>query len=114
MVNNSLLNFNSGLRYERIALKGSTSFSINASSIKTITISHNLGYVPYIKSWYTFVDGKYFDLFAGTASFNLDGNSMQIDNSNADTTNFYVVLDNSSAGTISGNIYYRIYAEPQT
>lgn len=113
MSNLNNLSFDSLLRVEHIALKSSSAFSVGAFAVKTITIPHNLGYSPYFKLFYTFVDNKYFAGFAGPGSFNIDGNSMQLDNINVDSTNLYVVVDNSGAGTITGTLYYRIYAEPQ-
>lgn len=108
--------FTSAARYERVALKSSQPFSVAGGGFATttVTIPHNLGYRPYVKAKYTFGSGKYFDLFAGPGSFNLDGNSAQIDNANADTTNYVVVIDNFGVPAITGTIYYRIYAEPQT
>lgn len=106
--------FNSGNRYEHIALKSSVPFSVAGGGFAntTITIPHNLGYKPYVKSWYTF-GGKIFDLFAGPASFNLDGNSAQISNANVTTANYIIFIENFGVPAINGTIYYRIYAEPQ-
>jgi hypothetical protein len=109
----SKLAFDSTFRYERIATKGSATFgAIVPFGTQTVTISHNLGYVPYVKSWYTY-GGKIFDLFAGIASFDIDGNGGQIDNSYVTSSDFVVTIINFGAGNISGTIYYRIYAEPQ-
>lgn len=111
----SKIAFSSPFRYERVALKGSSPFSIAGGGfgITTVTITHNLGYRPYYKAWYTYGDGKYFRLFAGTGSFNIDGNSGQIDNANVTTTNLIIIIDNPGVPAISGTVYYRIYAEPQ-
>lgn len=112
-VNNANLDFSTAFRYEHIAVKGNIAFSVPAFGFVTNTIPHNLGYNPYVKSFYTFGDGKYFQLFTGTVSFNVDGNNMQIDDAFTDTVNYYVNLLNNAAGTVTGTIYYRIYAEPQ-
>lgn len=107
--------FSSAFRYERVALKSSQAFSVAGGGFAntTVTIPHNLGYRPYIKAKYTYGSGKYFDLFAGPGSFNLDGNSAQISNANATTTNYIVFIENFGVPAISGTIYYRIYAEAQ-
>lgn len=112
----SKLNFYSGSRYERVVLKSSMPFAVAGGgfAFTTVTIPHNLGYEPYYKAWYGFGDGKYFQLFAGTGSFNIDGNSAQIDNITVTTTDLIVVVDNFGVPAISGTIYYRIYAEPQS
>lgn len=111
------LAFDSVFRYGYIAAKGSISISIGTvfpATIPTYTIAHNLGYKPFVKSWYSFSDGKVFDLFAGPASYNIDGNAIQVDNSYVDTTNFYVTFFGlTNPGTVTGKLYYRIYAEPQ-
>lgn len=106
--------FNSGNRYERIVLKSSAPFSVAGGGFAntTVTIPHNLGYKPYVKSWYTF-GGKVFDLFAGPASFNLDGNSAQISNANVTTSSYIIFIENFGGAVINGTIEYRIYAEPQ-
>lgn len=107
--------FTSGARYERIELKGSSGFSVAGGGFAntTVTIPHNLGYRPYVKAKYTYGSGKYFDLFAGPGSYNLDGNGGQISNANATTANYVVFIENFGVPAISGTIYYRIYAEPQ-
>lgn len=110
----SKLASDSANRDERIILKGSMSFSVGAFGIQTYTVSHGLGYIPYVKSFYTFGDGKYFRLFAGTASYALDGNGGQIDNEDIDSSNYSVSVSENNGGPISGTIHYRIYAEPQT
>lgn len=112
----SKLSFYSGSRYERVLLKSSQAFSVVGGGFgqTTVTIAHNLGYKPYYKAWYGFGDGKYFQLFAGTGSFNIDGNSAQIDNVSVTTSNLVIVVDNFGVPAISGTIYYRIYAESQT
>lgn len=116
MVDYSKLAFDSSLRIEHIALKGSSSFTLtNSVGLVIVTIPHNLGYSPYFKMFYGFGDGKYFGGFAGPASFDIDSNQVQIDNMYADTVNLYVQVSlNFWTVDIHGIIYYRIYAEPQS
>lgn len=109
----SKLASDSANRDERIVLKSNIPFSIAAFGVQTYTIAHGLGYIPYVKSFYTFGDGKYFRLFAGTASYALDGNGGQIDNEEIDTTNYVITVSENNGSPIGGIIYYRIYAEPQ-
>jgi hypothetical protein len=111
----SKLSFDSGFRYERVVLKGSVAFSVGTvfpATTPTYTIAHNLGYKPYVKAWYTYGDGRYFALSAGPSSYNLGGNSIQIDNSYVDTANFYVTFFGFTVAA-TGTLYYRIYAERQ-
>jgi hypothetical protein len=109
----SKLAFYSGSRYERIALKGNFPFTIAASTFPVYTITHNLGYIPYVKLWYTFSDSKYFPMFSGASSFSIDGNLIQVDDITVTTTTISVTMENDDSVTHTGTIYYRIYAEPQ-
>jgi hypothetical protein len=107
----SKIAFSSAYRYERVVAKGSTAITTGAS-LRTMTIAHNLGYKPYFKAWYTFSSGKYFQLFAGTTSYNIDGNDEQVEDVYVDNTNLYVTLFDTTFGAgHSGTIYYRFYAE---
>jgi hypothetical protein len=109
----SKLAFYSGTRYERTALKSHVAFSLAAFGVQTLTVAHNLGYVPYYKLFYAYGDGKYFQMFAGNGSYAIDGNGGQVDNIYPDSTNIYIELSENNGSPISGTIYYRIYAEPQ-
>lgn len=110
----SKIAFSSAYRYERVSLKSSVAFSVAGGGFAStiITVTHSLGYKPYYKAWYTY-GGKKFQLYAGTGSYNIDGNGGQIDNVNVTNTTFVVTVANFGAPAISGTIYYRIYAEPQ-
>lgn len=110
----SKLASDSANRDERIVLKNHVAFSVTAFGVQTYTVAHNLGYIPYVKSFYTYGDGKYFRLFAGNTSYALDGNGGQVDNEEVDATNYTVTISENNGSPISGTIYYRIYAEPQT
>lgn len=113
-VDRSKLSAYSRDRNEYVVVKTSVAFSLPATSFNnTATITHNLGYVPYVKLWYTF-GGKIFSLFSGPNSYNIDGNNVQVDDINIGTTTVVVTLENNSAGIVTGRIYARIYAEPQT
>lgn len=112
----SKLVFSSNFRYEYIAKKGSVLFTVTTTfpnAVVTYTIPHNLGYIPFFRAWYTFNNISFFELFSGSTSYNIGGNGIEIDTVYADTTNLYVTVDNQGAATVSGRIYYRIYAEPQ-
>jgi hypothetical protein len=125
-LNPANLAFSSAFRYQYIAkngsgnpLKGHLSFDVSTTypnAVTTYTIPHNLGYVPFFKMWYSFGDGKYYALSAGPSTYNLDGNGFQMDDAYADATNLYFTADNTnfSGPDITGTVFYRIYAEPQT
>lgn len=108
----SKVSFTNKFRYERQVVKGSSPFSMGAFGSATVTIPHNLGYMPYVKVWYTYASGKVYELFAGANSYDLDGNGAQVDNTWADSSNLYVSFFSFSGSTINGRVYYRIYAEP--
>lgn len=109
----SKLAFYSGSRYERVSTKTSVAFSLPPASFNNfVTITHNLGYIPYVKLWYTF-GGKVYPMFSGPFSFNLDGNSVQVDDITLTTTTVVATFENNSAGTVTGTMYARVYAEPQ-
>lgn len=114
-VDTNKLSFYSGTRYERVNIKSSVTFSVAGGGFATttVTVPHNLGYKPYYRAWYTFSSGKYFQLFSGNGSFDLDGNSAQIDTVSVTTTSLVVLIDNFGAPAITGRLYYRIYEEAQ-
>lgn len=107
------LAFTSKFRYEQVQLHGSMPFSVTmAEFYKEFTITHNLGYTPFFRLWYDFGDGRVFELFAGPNSYNIAGNSAQVDNIYADGTKIVVAIDNFGSGpTVAGKIYWRIYQE---
>lgn len=107
------LAFDSANRVERISTKSHANFSVPAFGFITVTVPHNLGYIPYYKAFYTYGAGKYYQLYAGVDSYDIAGNMVQIDNVYEDTVNFYVDVLSSAAGVVTGTIYYRIYAEQQ-
>ena len=109
----SKLSFQSNSRYERISIKSHIGFSVAAFGATTYTIAHNLGYLPYVKAYYTYDNVKFFELFSGNRSYAMGGNGGQIDTAYVDTVNYYVKVSENSGAAISGTIYYRIYAEPQ-
>lgn len=113
----SKLSFTSKFRYEHIALKGHADFTVAAGtgSTTTVTITHDLGYKPYYKARYTYGSGKYFSLFAGTSSYDIDGNMGEVVSVSVTDTALIIVMSNFDiSNPISGTIYYRIYAEPES
>lgn len=106
------ISFMSAVRYERVAFKSHVPYSVSAFGIQHISIPHNLGYEPYVQAWYDCNDGKMRKLFSGNASYDAVTGS-QIDTEKVDTANYYIDVSEQNGGTVSGTIYYRIYAEPQ-
>lgn len=105
--------FDSQFRYERVYKRGSTPFSVAAFGVTTLTIPHNLGYVPYFKLWISYTTNGYiFDVASGPSSYGLGGNGGQTDSVKADSTNVYIsVSESTGAGSIAGTVYYKIFAE---
>lgn len=108
--------FTSTYRYEYVSLKNSVSISIAGGGFGTsvVTITHSLGYIPYYKIWIEYASGKKFRAFSGTGSYDIDGNGAQIDSIKATTSTLVINLSNFAVAQVDGNLYYRIYAEPQT
>jgi hypothetical protein len=106
-LNNSA--FISTSRYEHIALKSHQSFTTGSNSV-TVTITHNLGYVPYNKLYLQFPgDSNYYPIFSGGA---LAYDNWQVVNYTATTTSIIFTTTSPSASQ-TATVYYRIYAEPQ-
>ena len=105
------------MRYEYVATKGTAPFTIGTTpfALYTVVIPHNLGYVPFYKMRYKYTgDDRYFDMFAGVDSYDIAGNDKQVYDIVADTTNITVTFTDGGGGTgATGNVYYRIYAEPK-
>lgn len=108
--------FNSAYRYEQVALTTSATFSLSGAFASTTkAIPHNFGYKPYVKAWYTYNSGKYYQLFAGVGSYNIAGNGYQVEDAHMTTTDFIVKIaeENGAATSASGVIYCRFYSEEQ-
>lgn len=105
--------FSSKFRYEYISVKGESAFTTSGGGTNTamITIPHNLGYVPFFRTYFLFSDiGGYYGGFNGPGL--LLGN-WEIESINADTADLNISLNNSTSTPTNGTVYYRIYAEPQ-
>lgn len=108
--------FDSRYRYERVGLKGHVDFSTSGFFV-SVTVSHNLGYVPYYKAYAKLDsdDNYYYLSSAGPNILYGTGSSLtRLENFFADTINLYCTFDNFTPGTLSGSFFYRIYEEPQS
>jgi hypothetical protein len=119
----SKVQFFSGLNYQKIALAGTTTATVPFATPTTVTIPHNLGYVPTVKVWYEpmissdgvsyaasnqiwpLADFQFGDIFEASPTFDLGTTGYAY----IDSTNLYVVLTDASGGTVSIPIYYRFY-----
>lgn len=108
--------FASSYNYQKIAIDGNQSVSVPFTTDTTITIPHDLGYVPTAKVWYE----PYFDNAPSGEIWPLSGfqhGDLIIDSLNTighaylDETNLYVVLYDTSGSTVSIPLYWRIYYE---
>lgn len=114
--------FSSGLNYQKIAAQGTTIASVPFTTPTTITIAHDLGYVPTAKVWYepyVYQSGSYQasdqiwplagfqfgDIVEASPTFDL----ATIGYTYLDETNLYVVLTDASGSTVDIPIHYRIY-----
>ena len=105
--------FSSKYRYERVVLKKTYSFTVSASSTSNVTISHGLSYVPFVKMFCDFGDSKMFPLFSSPSSYNIDGNSFEVDNVYVDSQDINLSFENDSSSSVTINVHIRVYAEPQ-
>lgn len=100
----------------RLQDTGSGTYSIPASAgIHTVTVAHNLGYVPYFKCYVAFDD------HAGHVTKMQDATSWTTDYGvgimrflpKADTTNLYLRWNNTTgAGSWTSDYYYFIGRDP--
>lgn len=111
----SKLSATSTTRYEYVNSKSSMAFSVLPGGFPTYTVSHNLGYKPYYRAWYTYGNGVYHELFAGFDSYDIESKGVQVAGVEMSDTAFSVTFDGATnPGTVTGTVYYRIYAEPVT
>lgn len=110
--NYSKILFSSLFNYQKEAIVGSGNFALAALSNTTITIPHNLGYVPTARVWYE----PYFNSapsnqiwpLAGYQYGDLASNTLNhVGYAYLDSTNLYIVINSSTAVTIP--VYWRIY-----
>jgi len=108
----SEVEWSAAYRYEQIFSKSHVSFTTSASMPYTanITVPHNLGYVPFFRTFFQFAgDSNYYMGFNGPTVLLGD---WTINDINADTANLNASVNNF-ANQSSGVFYYRIYEEPQ-
>jgi hypothetical protein len=106
------LAFSTQFRVEHVATKSHIDYTLAPFDFQTITIPHNLGYVPFFRLWVQFPGSSnlYYQA-SGPGTFALVG-SFQIEDIYADTTNVYVRIADYGGGSGNGKVYYRVYAEP--
>ena len=103
------IQFSTEFNYQRQVISGTRSQALAAWNIRTITISHGLGYVPFFRLYVKMPSGKTYIAAAGASLY--DG-GFQVEEFYADTNNLYITVSESS-GSASGtvNFYYKIYEE---
>lgn len=112
-VDNSKLSFRTAFRYEHIAknsngnlLKGNV---IIASSNSSVTVPHNLGYVPYCKVFYEYPAGTIMPALATAGAF------IEVDFVPTTTGLTITAYTNYETPAFSNlKVYYRIYEESIT
>jgi hypothetical protein len=108
--------FSTNFRVENIHVKGTEPYTLGTDPFfnqTTVTIPHNLGYKPFFRVWVRFPGST--DIYyraSGPVSSGLVG-AYQIEEINTDTVNLYVTVSVSASSGASGDVYYRIYKEPQ-
>lgn len=112
----SQLNFDTDFNYPKIAFSGSQTDVIPnfAGSLTDITITHDLGYVPFVRAWFDPAMSRRF--IAGNSLYqDIDGdltdwtNGVVPANMYVTTTQFIIGYANVSGSDKSVTTYYRIY-----
>lgn len=108
---NEILQYNSAYNYQKIDLKGSFA---NAST--ATTVSHNLGYIPKVRSWIDLTTSTY----AGYGNVSVPTNSIStpdlwpqtypVIKISTSSAIFNPILDGNGNLAV-GNIFYRIYLD---
>lgn len=113
----SKLAFSSAFRYMRVHMKGSLAVTTNGSS-KSVT--HSLGYLPYTQIFVDYPDVTglhpiYPALGLTSAQFDTIGSEYDVfPDITASSLTISVDNDFDFGDSTVVNVYYRIYAEPQT
>lgn len=118
------IEFYSELNYQKIAIEGSNTYSIPFNTDTLITIPHNLGYIPTAKVWFEPIINinnsgaavasgqiwpitgfQYGDFINTPYTYNL----CTVAYAYLDANNLYIIVNDSSGGTVNIPLYWRIY-----
>lgn len=101
-------------RVEYTALKGNSPFTTNGSGVFSVTITHNLGFIPYWRIYLNFnTETGYYVIFSGGSAL-LGVGGWRIDTYTASSTTITIAGSYLAGGVQSGTVYYRIYNESQS
>ena len=113
-LNDSQTFFASNFNYQKIAFEGSATQSIpnNSPNFETITIDHNLGYIPSAKVWYDPALGRRMPL--SLQQYQDDGFAVNYTNLTTGrayltTTQLVIQFTNASGSSKNVTYWYRIY-----
>lgn len=106
-----LTQFFSGFNYQKIATKGNSTHTATVGST-TVTIPHNLGYIPSVRVWYDPDNGQRFPL--SNEQYTDDTTSVSEVNlvsarAHLTTTDLVIEYTNSDAGSHDVTTYWRVY-----
>lgn len=96
--------------YLQIAQDYHEPYSITTSYSNTLTIPHNLGYVPVVRA-FAEVDSKLWDLSQSGAVLYQSGFTYLTAEIILDTTNVYIYFKNGTSTAKTADVYCRIYYE---
>lgn len=106
--NDSNLSFSSAFRYQRVFDSGSFDSSTTSS------ITHDLGYRPFVRIAAQYSDGSFGNVSnAGQTPYGSASAKLSIFYTVGTTDIQFTVFDNTFSGD-SATIYYKIYADSQT
>lgn len=105
----SNLLFSSNANYLKTFTEGSTSFSLSSGASDSATVSHDLGYVPFIKFYTQGDDGLFRNADTSTTSES-SGTYILINSIIITSTNFTIAVTNTDfSNSRDLTVYYKIY-----
>jgi hypothetical protein len=109
------LAFDTTVNYQKIYMEGSAALSIaNPNARTTTSITHNLGYIPNVRVWFTNASGKICPAVGEIGEQLLGGDFVShMCRYRVNTTTLTLVLDRviTVGPTINSTLYYRIYLD---
>lgn len=106
--------FNTGYNYQKVALSGTGTSTIANDPLNyaSVTIPHDLGYIPSVRVWYNPDNGKRFALseeqYTDDTTFTSEVNSISA-RAYLTSSNLVLQFRNSSGSSKDVSYWYRIY-----
>lgn len=110
--------FDTRFNYQKIATKGSQTDTVVDSGpppaiLTTITVPHNLGYIPTVRAWFEPDNGRRlpisFEDLTDDSTFISETNGIAVSSSYLTTTDLVINYINLSGSSRNVTTYWRIY-----